>query len=236
MRREEEEKEERRRRQYEEREARRQEREIRKLQAEAELQRQKVEAEEARRRHELEMKRLELEQTSQGPGAQAHNKEEKAKAPKLPSFEDGKDNFDAHLQRFERFAFTAKWEKAGWATKLSALLSGRALEVYSRLSEEAASNYDKLNIAFMRRYDPTEDGYKRKFRASKPEIDESPDLFIVRLSTRLFWCFELSETERSFDGPKNLIVKEQFINSCPKELAVHLRECTPEALKLLTST
>lgn len=171
-----------------------------------------------------------MEQTSQGPGAQAHNKD-RAKAPKLPSFEDGKDNFDAHLQRFERFAFTAKWEKTGWATKLSALLSGRALEVYSRLSEEAASKYDKLNIALMRRYDPTEDGYKRKFRASKPEIDESPDQFIVRLSTRLFWCFELSKTERSFDGPKNLIVKEQFINSCPKELAVHLRECTPDALE-----
>ena len=124
MRREEEEKEERRRRQDEEREARRQEREIRKLQAEAELQRQKVEAEEAQRRHELEMKHLELEQTKHWPRAQANNYEDRAKAPKLPSFVDGKDNLDAYLQRFERFAVTAKWEKAGWATKLSALLSG----------------------------------------------------------------------------------------------------------------
>ena len=146
-RREEEEKEERRRRQDEEREARRQKREIRKLQVEAELHRQ--------------------------------NYEDRAKAPKLPSFVDGKDNFDAYLQRFERFAVTAKWEKAGWATKLSALLSGRALEVYSRLSEEAASDYDKMKIALMRRYDLTEDGYRRKFRTSKPEIDESPDQFIV---------------------------------------------------------
>ena len=179
MRREEEEKEERRRRQDEEMEARRQEREIRKLQAEAELQRQKVEAEEAQRRHELEMKHLELEQTKHWPRAQANNYEDRAKAPKLPSFVDGKDNFDAYLQQFKRFAVTAKWEKAGWATKLSALLSGRALEVYSRLSEEAASDYDKMKIALMRRYDLTEDGYRRKFRTSKPEIDESPDQFIV---------------------------------------------------------
>ena len=203
-----EDKEERRRQQDEEREARRQEREIRRLQMEAELQRQKVEAEEAQRRHELEMKRLELEQTHQGPGTQAPNKENRAKAPKLPSFVDGKDDLDAYLQRFERFATTAKWEKAGWATKLSALLSGRALDVYSRLSEEAALDYGKMKIALMRRYDLTEDSYRRKFRISTPETDESPDKFIVRLSTCLIRWLELSKTEKTFEGLKDLIVKE----------------------------
>ena len=89
-------------------------------------------------------------------------------------FVDGKDDFDAYLQRFERFAETAKWHKTGWASKLSALLSGRALEVYSRPSQEAAKNYDKVKKALMKRYDLTEDGYRRKFMASKPEVDESP--------------------------------------------------------------
>ena len=231
LRREEEEKEERRRRLDEEREARRQEREIRKLQAEAELQRQKVEIEEAQRRYDLEMRRLELEQTREGPGAKAPSNEDRAKAPKLPSFVDGKDDLDAYLQRFERFATTAKWEKTGWATKLSALLSGRALDVYSRLSEEAASDYHKMKIALMKRYDLTEDGYRRKFRVSTPETDESPDQFIVRLSTYLIRWLELSKTEKTFEGLKDLIVKEQFINSCPKELAVHLRERAPESLE-----
>ena len=34
--------------------------------------------------------------------------------------------------------------------------------------------------------------------------------------------------QQSFKGVKDLIAKEQFINSCPKELAVHLRERAPE--------
>ena len=79
---------------------------------------------------------------------------------------DGKDDLDAYLQR----------HRTRWASKLSALLSGRALEVYSRLSEEAARDYGKVKIALMKRYDLIEDGYRRKFRASKPEVDESPDL------------------------------------------------------------
>ena len=226
QRREEEEREERRRRQDEEREARRQEREIRKLQHEADLMRQKEIAEAAKREHELELARL---AATNGDGRTAA-RDDRAKAPKLPAFVDGKDDLDAYLQRFERFADTAKWHRTGWASKLSALLSGRALEVYSRLSEEAARDYGKVKIALMKRYDLTEDGYRRKFRASKPEVDESPDQFIVRLDRYLLRWLELSDTERTFDGLKDLIVKEQFIDSCPKDLAIHLRERAPETL------
>jgi len=135
------------------------------------------------------------------------------------------------LQRIERFAPNPKWDKTVWAKKLSSLLSGRALDVYSRLSEEDAVNYDKMKLALMKRYDLTEDGYRRKFRGSKPETDESPDQCIVRLSAYLVLGLELSNTEQTFRGLKDLIVKEQFINSCPKELAVHLRERAPETME-----
>ncbi|XP_068760017.1 uncharacterized protein [Montipora capricornis] len=225
-RKEEEEKEERRRREDEERETRRQERELRKLEMEAELLKQKEAIEAARREHELEIARLAVENADGRPEV----REDRAKAPKLPSFVDGKDDLDAYLQRFERFAETAQWKKDGWASKLSALLSGRALEVYSRLSEDAAKDYDRVKIALMKRYDLTEDGYRRKFRASKPEVDESPEQFIVRLDRYLLRWLELSNTARSFDGLKDLIVKEQFIDSCPKDLAIHLRERAPETL------
>ena len=223
---EEEEKEERRRRQDEERETRRLERELRKLEKEAELVRQKEAAEAAKREHELELARLGQGNLDDRP----RDREHQAKAPKLPSFVDGKDDLDAYLQRFERFAETAKWNKIGWASKLSALLSGRALEVYSCLSEEAVKDYDKVKIALMKRYDLTEDGYRRKFRASKPEADESPEQFIVRLDRYLVRWLELSDTEQTFGGLKDLIVKEQFIDSCPKDLAIHLRERAPDTL------
>ena len=52
----------------------------------------------------------------------------------------------------------------------------------------------------------------------------------MRLDRYLLRWLELSNTDRSFEGLKDLIVKEQFIDSCPKELAVHLRERAPEML------
>ena len=108
---------------------------------EADIIRQKEAAEAAKREYELELGRLGQEIRDDRP----RDREDRAKAPKLPSFVNGKDDLDAYLQRFERFAEKAKWKKDRWASKLSALLSGRAFEVYSRLSEEAARDYDKVN-------------------------------------------------------------------------------------------
>lgn len=89
--------------------------------------------------------------------AQAPYKKDRAKAPKRLSFVDEKDDLDAYLQRFE------KGDKVGGAIKLSALLSGRPLDVYFRLSEEAASDYGKTMITLVKRYDLTEGVYGRKF-------------------------------------------------------------------------
>ena len=63
-----------------------------------------------------------------------------AKAPRLPNFIDGKDDLDAYLLRFERFAQMRNWHRDDWAVNLSALLTGEALAVYhsdgSRRSNE----------------------------------------------------------------------------------------------------
>ena len=133
-RKEEEEKQKRRRREHEEREARGQERDLRKLELEAELLKQKEAIEAAKREHELELARL-----AQGRNdtERAEVREDRAKAPKLPSFVDGKDDLDAYLQRFERFATTAKWEKTGWASKLnSSVKLGQYTEGYRILKQD----------------------------------------------------------------------------------------------------
>ena len=116
---------------------------------EAELQKQKAEVKKAQRRQELEMRCLELEQTHQGPVTETPRQEDRAKTLKFPSLLDGKDDLDAYLQQFEQCATTAKWVKNGWATKLSVILSGRAVEVYSRLSDEAAVYCDQMKLALM---------------------------------------------------------------------------------------
>ncbi|GFR73153.1 hypothetical protein ElyMa_002131200, partial [Elysia marginata] len=141
-----------------------------------------------------------------------------AKHPKLPHFQDGKDDLDIWLTRFERFAESKSWSRDKWSSSL------RALDCYGRLSSEQAQDYDKVKQALMKRYDLTEDGYRRKFRSCKPAEGESPDMFIVRIVTYLDRWIELSRTEKSYEKLKDLIVREQFMDACPEDLATSLRE------------
>ena len=86
-RKEEEEKEERRRREDDERETRRQERELRKSELEAEISKLKEAAEAAKRKHELKLAWLAQGNLDGRIGV----REDRAKAPKLLSFVDGKN-------------------------------------------------------------------------------------------------------------------------------------------------
>ena len=62
------------------------------------------------------------------------------------------------------FTENAGWEKDTWAIKLSALLTGRAMDVYTRMSDTDASDYDKLKKALLIRYNYTGNGYRKRFR------------------------------------------------------------------------
>ena len=63
----------------------------------------------------------------------------------------------------------------------SALLKGRALDVYDRLSTEDAADYDKLKDALLKNFDLTERGFRKKFRYSRPERSET----FIQFSSRL---------------------------------------------------
>ena len=76
----------------------------------------------------------------------------KARTPKIPAFNEGKDEMDAYLLMFERYATAQEWKKETWATGLSALLQGNALDVYALMPWEDAMDYDKLKCALLQRY------------------------------------------------------------------------------------
>ena len=95
--------------------------------------------------------------------------------PRFASFRDTPDeDMGSYITRFERHAKLTNIPKENWATCLSNCLHGRALDVYSRLDEKEANDYDKLKNALFLRYNLTEDGYRSKFRTCRPEKDENP--------------------------------------------------------------
>ena len=155
---------------------------------------------------------------------------QRPKAPKIPPFDDGKDDMDSYLRRFERYAHTQKWGIDSWATNLSALLKGRALDVYALLPAEKALVYDDVKDALLKRFDKTEDGYKRKFRSCRPEQGETFIQFSVRLSSYFQRWLEMAKINKTFADLFDLVVRDQFLHICNHDLTLFLKERTPNSV------
>ncbi|GFO13652.1 reverse transcriptase [Plakobranchus ocellatus] len=157
-------------------------------------------------------------------GSGARSSDAESKHPKLLNFQDRRDDLAIWLTRLERFAESNGWSREKWSSSLCALLTGHALDCYGRLSAEQAKDYDKVKEALMKKYDLTEDGCRHKFRTCRLAEGESPDMFIVCIVTHLDRWIELSKTDKSYEKLKDLIVREQFMDACPEDLASTLRE------------
>ena len=66
--------------------------------------------------------------------------------------------------------------------------------------------------------------------STKPEHGETPSQFLTRLDNYIGNWIELAKVTKSYEGLKTLIVQEQYLSTCPKEMAMHLKEGKPKTL------
>ncbi|XP_050026918.1 uncharacterized protein [Dermacentor andersoni] len=142
----------------------------------------------------------------------------------LAPFNDKSDDLDAYLTRFERVAEAHGWAREQWATALSTCLTGEALSVFGRMPASEALAYDKVKRALLRRFRLTEEGFRKKFRTEAPQDDEAPSQFFARLENYWERWVHLSEATISYEGIKDLLLAEQFLENCEPALAMFLKE------------
>ena len=150
-----------------------------------------------------------------------------ARAPKLPAFNEERDDLDAYLHRYERYASSQGWSDQDLAINLSALLTGNALEVYSRLPNDQANDYAALKSALLKRFQLTADCFRNKFLTGKPQKGETAHQYTARLESYLNRWIDLSNTNHTYNDLKDLFLREQILESCPRDLALFVKERKP---------
>ena len=90
--------------------------------------------------------------------------------------------------------------------------------------------YQDQKNGLIMRYNFTENGYREKCRYCKPDKLQNPDQFIYRMKTYLEKWVELSPSEATYQGLRDLIIKEQVLDSFPEDLSIHLHERSPATL------
>ena len=116
--------------------------------------------------------------------------------------------------------------KERWPFQLAPQLTGKAQQAYAALSAEAASDYDQLKAAILRRYDINDETYRQRFRAATQKGGEA----FRELATRLQdlarkWTRECTTVEELLEA----IVVEQLIHTLPEDIRVWVRERKPKS-------
>ena len=177
---------------------------------------------------EVELKKIEAETTSHpwGPKEKSSN----PRSPKLPYFDEHTDKMDSYLTRFESYALSNKWDPSMWASYLSALLKGRALEVFVRLSRDDQSDYGQIKEALLTNFDLTERSFRKKFRDCRPEKAETFRQFSGRLASYLDKWLGLAKVEKTYEAVCDFLARDQFLDCCSHELYLYLK---PKTFKVL---
>ena len=177
---------------------------------------------------EVELKKIKAETTSHpwGPKEKSSN----PRSPKLPYFDEHTDKMESYLTRFESYALSNKWDPSMWASYLSALLKGRALEVFVRLSRDDQSDYGQIKEALLTNFDLTERSFRKKFRDCRPEKAETFRQFSGRLASYLDKWLGLAKVEKTYEAVCDFLARDQFLDCCSHELYLYLK---PKTFKVL---
>ena len=194
----------------------------------AEKQRLELEIEADHRRLTMQIELEQIKKQTREMNSSVATGGARAKPPKLPLFNEDRDQLDMYLQRFERYAAAQNWNRDEWALNLSSLLTGKALNVYSSIPIEDAHQYEILKFALLKAYNLTEDGYKQKFRTSKPDNCETAMQFIARLNDYITKWLDSANVDRTYDAVLEFLVKDQFLQVIPSELAIFVKEREPK--------
>ena len=116
----------------------------------------------------------------------------------VPPFQE--KEVDKYFLHFEKVAENLKWPKEHWTLLLRSVVIGKAREIYTQLSLEQSSDYDKVKELILKAYELVPETYRQKFRKCRKENDQ-PHVEFARTKEQLFdrWC---SSKKKVSDYPK----------------------------------
>ena len=125
-----------------------------------------------------------------------------------------------------------KWPKEHWTLLLQSVVIGKAREIYTQLSLEQSSDYDKVKELILKAYELVPEAYRQKFRDCRKEHDQTHVEF-ARTKEQLFdrWC---SSKKVGSDHAKlrQLMLVEEFKRCINSDVKAFLDEKEVETLDL----
>ena len=92
--------------------------------------------------------------------------------------------------------------------------------------------YECLKVALFEKYDINEGDDREKFCKARPENLDSPGQFIFKIQGLFYEVGEIGKSEASLQCVVDLIVREQFTNSCSNDLSIWIKQSDTKTLDI----
>lgn len=124
---------------------------------------------------------------------------------------------------FERVAVACKWSNVERAMLLQCVLTGKAQQAYSTLSDADSQNYEAIKAAVLKINERVPESYRQHFRTLQRKLNETNVEFVRGLTVQFDrWCSAADST--TMDKLRELILFEQYRNTLPEIVATYVAE------------
>ena len=126
----------------------------------------------------------------------------------VPPFQE--KEVDKYFLHFEKVAENLKWPREHWTLLLQSVVIGKAREIYTQLSLEQSSDYDKVKELILKAYELVPEAYRQKFRDCRKELNQTHVEF-ARTKEQLFdrWCSS-KKVGSDHEKLRQLMLVEEF--------------------------
>ena len=174
-------------------------------------QQERIEIEKEKLLFELKMKELELQGTSKSkplPLDSGKSFDVTKHIRLVPPFQE--KEVDKYFLHFEKVAENLKWPREHWTLLLQSVVIGKAREIYTQLSLEQSSDYDKVKELILKAYELVPEAYRQKFRDCRKEPNQTHVEF-ARTKEQLFdrWCSS-KKVGSDHEKLRQLMLVEEF--------------------------
>ena len=155
-----------------------------------------IEIEKEKLQFELKMKELELEGKSKSQPLPLDSGiffDVTKHIRLVPPFQE--KEVDKYFLHFEKVAENLKWPREHWTLLLQSVVIGKAREIYTQLSLEQSSDYDKVKELILKAYELVPEAYRQKFRDCRKEPNQAHVEFArtkeqLLFKERRFWSWK----------------------------------------------
>ena len=206
--------------------------EEREKEKERQIQRERLEMKEKEkeRQYNLRMKELEMQDKVKTKPLDLGSHFDVTKHIRLvPPFQE--KEVDKYFLHFEKVAENLKSPKEHWTLLLKSVVIGKACEIYTHLSLEQSSDYDKVKELILKAYELVPEASRQKFRNCRKENDQTHVEF-ARTKEQLFdrWCFS-KKIGSDYPKLRQLMLVEEFERCINSDVKSFLDEKEVETLE-----